>query len=183
MNWLSREIYAQYEASDAERRLTLFREIGIPGSALVALRWPTALWPIQPLSDGRLYEPATDRGREAIIIPYVEPGGVVIDLVAFRADQPSRWWQRTGTATALGEQAVEQADWPEEPLSVYPDPLAWLRAECRGAVILEPAAAGWVLAGLKTVITRGPDLKIALDVERWLRQPTKLPEIRVSELV
>ena len=113
MNWLGREIYAQYEASDAERRLALFRELGITGRALVELRWPTALSRIRLLSNG-LYEPDDEAGLgtsiiEAIIIPATEPGGAVIDLIAFRADQPGRWWQRTGTATALGERWVQ---WP-----------------------------------------------------------------------
>ena len=136
---------------------------------------------VQPLSCG-LYEP-DPTGPEAIIIPAVEPSGAVIDLVAFCADQPGQWWQRTGTATALGEKAIERADYLEEPLDLYPDPLGWLRAECRGATILDPGAAGWVLAGLKTVTPRGPDLAFALDLERWLKRPVTLPSIRVPELV
>lgn len=59
------------------------------------------------------------------------------DLIAFRPDDPGRWWYRTGNGGVLGEDNLLLALETGYPITLQPDPLAWLQADCRGAVHLD----------------------------------------------
>lgn len=79
------------------------------------------------------------------------------DLLAFRPEQPERWWCRLGIARWLGgyelaRRAVGVMNWvvepdlaPDihntaEPLQLHRTPLSWLRSNCQGAVPLTQCA-------------------------------------------
>jgi hypothetical protein len=60
--------------------------------------------------------------------------GEVIDLVAFSPRVPRAWALLRGAATVLG--AVEPQYLDPAPVVLRQDPMAWLRAECDGIVLL-----------------------------------------------
>jgi hypothetical protein len=64
--------------------------------------------------------------------------GHVIDLCAVHPRTPQYWALRTGAATVLG--AIEPQGMFCSPVPVYRTPVAWLRAGCRGIVLLTPNA-------------------------------------------
>jgi hypothetical protein len=81
---------------------------------------------------------AVDPGRPDAI-EAVDPLGIVglgpvIDLVAFHPAAPNRWALRYGLATVLG--AIEPQYCDSEPVPVHRDITNWLRAECKGIVLL-----------------------------------------------
>ncbi len=68
---------------------------------------------------------------------------VLIDMIAWRPDDPSRWWYRTGEGDTLGIDNLDLAHAEGWPISLHRTPLDWLRAGCRGAVLLDRCEAGW----------------------------------------
>ena len=102
---------------------------------------------------GRLYMPAPD-GFPAVIMAIWSPAPPsiycavenpeVIDLIAFRADDPGRWWYRIGgSGLILGEDHYLAAAIEEVPIKVFDSPLSWLRGNCEGACILDDVEARW----------------------------------------
>jgi hypothetical protein len=69
---------------------------------------------------------------------------VLIDMIAWRPDDPARWWYRTGEGDALGIDNLDLAHVEGWPISLHKTPLDWLRAGCRGAVLLDHCEAQWV---------------------------------------
>ena len=72
------------------------------------------------------------------------------DLLAFRLDDPGRWWLRRGTPDlVLGKDQLADALATGAPIHLHETPLDWLRAECRGACLLDLAEAWngcWLVA-------------------------------------
>ena len=72
--------------------------------------------------------------------PSIESGvehPVPADLIAWRPAEPHRWYYKWGCDTpALGDEYVEDAH-TAGPLYCHRTPLEWLRAGCRGTVLLE----------------------------------------------
>jgi hypothetical protein len=62
--------------------------------------------------------------------------GTLIDLIALSPAYPNQWALRLGNATWLG--AIEPQFLMPEPVPVWRTPLAWLRNDCRGLVLLSP---------------------------------------------
>ena len=102
---------------------------------------------------GRLYRPA-DSGDVAIIQPvWAGPAPsiyeavedyVVSDVLAWRLEEPTRWWYRLGTPGAvLGADNLGLAHIEGWPITFELSPLAWLLADCRGAVLLDLCWAHW----------------------------------------
>ena len=102
---------------------------------------------------GRLYRPA-DAGDVAIIQPvWAGPApsiyqGVedplLADLIAWRPQEPTRWWYRHGDCQAiLGADNLALAHSENWPICFAMTPLDWLRANCHGAVLLEICEAHW----------------------------------------
>jgi hypothetical protein len=59
------------------------------------------------------------------------------DVIAFRPEDPYRWWLRRGNGGVLGEDNYLDALETGRPIMLHPHPLAWLQADCRGAVLLD----------------------------------------------
>ena len=62
--------------------------------------------------------------------------GTLIDLIALSPAYPNQWALRLGNATWLG--AIEPQFLMPEPVPIWRNPLAWLRNDCRGLVLLRP---------------------------------------------
>ncbi|MFG1284849.1 hypothetical protein [Xanthobacter autotrophicus] len=79
----------------------------------------------------------------------VEDGDlVVVDLVAFDVTDPAVFATYEGRGTLLGADQIENPTsyLGGRPLQVHPHPLAWLKAGCRGVVVLDERRAGARLA-------------------------------------
>jgi hypothetical protein len=81
----------------------------------------------------RVVDPASEL-IETVDPLHVISRGPVIDLVAFRPDQPGYWALRLGLATVLGAVQLQDAD--ADPVIVHFDVMDWLRAGCSGIVLL-----------------------------------------------
>jgi hypothetical protein len=103
--------------------------------------------------DGATFEPDPEGGA-AYLIPVrvdkpltpeaAEPteavrSGAIIDLLAFHPAHPYGWALRRDAAEWLG--AIEPQYLDPEPVHVWRSPLDWLRARCRGIVIISRDAA------------------------------------------
>jgi len=62
--------------------------------------------------------------------------GTLIDLIALSPAYPNQWALRLANATWLG--AIELQFLMPEPVPIWRNPLAWLRNDCRGLVLLRP---------------------------------------------
>ena len=145
-------------------------DCGMPGLANIKLT-----------RDGR-FEFAED-GQPAIIIPcydglpfildanaerHVEH---IVDLVAVDLDHPDRHWRRRGEAVILGAAYLDLAAEAAAPLSVFSNPLAWLRAGGDGIVMLDWAWAPDLLLGFDLIaedVELGNQLEKALRPEIWV---------------
>ena len=98
---------------------------------------------------GRCYTPS-DAGDVMIIMPvWAGPAPsiyqavehpVIFDLIAWRADRPTRWFYRIGDpGGVLGAENLDVAHAEGLPISFATSPLDWLSGGCRGAVLLDHA--------------------------------------------
>jgi len=74
--------------------------------------------------------------RRAVIVPcgtWDWQEWQLVDLVAFKLDDPTRWWRRLGVADILGN----APSFTVEPKTLHPTPLDWLRAGGTGLVVLD----------------------------------------------
>ena len=97
-------------------------------------------------------------------------GETVVDLVAWSIDNPTSWWTAIGAAVVMGESFAgnPNAGLCGEPLRIFQTPLAWLRAQCEGIVILDHARAGrWLLDAGRTVAA--VDRQHAADIHRLMK--------------
>ena len=102
---------------------------------------------------GRLWAPEMT-GTPAFILPVwngpapsiycgVE-SPMLIDMIAWRPDDPTHWWFRLdGIDMVLGADNLDLAHTAGRPISLHQTPLDWLRAECRGACLLDYCEAAW----------------------------------------
>ncbi len=108
---------------------------------------------------GRLYMPAPN-GFPVLIVAAWSPappsiyqaveGPEILDLIAFRPDQPETWWRRIGEpGLVLGSDNVDLAHVEGWPISLHQTPLDWLRADCRGACLLDHCEARWTGSRLR----------------------------------
>lgn len=103
---------------------------------------PTGLWIPTAASD--------PNATEALLLP-VTANNRLIDLVAWRWDNPRQWWQRTGAATHLGDQWLDDPpDGATVPLS--DTPADWLASRGKTLVILNWAA------DLAPILDGAPDI-------------------------
>jgi hypothetical protein len=122
--------------------VTTFMKSGWPGVERVA-------------TVGRLWHP-DPCGKAMVILPawlasgpLYESDPILADLIAFAVDQPDRWHYRDGKpGLVLGNDHLDQALHARAAICLHRSPLAWLRAGCQGAVILEDAERrhGWGIA-------------------------------------
>ncbi|HLO76083.1 MAG TPA: hypothetical protein VK196_06480 [Magnetospirillum sp.] len=174
----------------------LARTLRIPASAFVAPP-NVGVARVAPADDGT-YQPVEDGKVKAIILPAQCPvsysdfdaylaeladlGG---DLVAFDATNPLRWWTRWGLADALNPEAIVEAGTLQRPLTLFSDPLCWMRAAgasgClnwrAGAVVLDWRFADRLLGNVPAIVCDA--LPLAEKVENALSKLRRRPKVLV----
>jgi len=149
-----------------------FRQLGIPDETIFGLRSVLGIARVQA-DPGGLWQPHHD-GKWMLIVPEGEPAqpcgwAELHDLVAFHTSEPGRWWTRTGTVDLLGEAHVAELRLLGGPLRLYSTPLAWLRAGCAGACIIDWRFDPHVALGGVEAIHCDTDV-LAARLERRLRE-------------
>jgi hypothetical protein len=135
----------EFEAAQARAHeaMDLLVTKGVSVSSFMTSGWP-GVDSVKVV--GRLYHPHP-HGYAMIILPVWYGHGplyldspVLADLVAFRVDQPDRWFYRDGKpGLVLGNESLDHAITTATPITLFETPLAWLQGGCDGAVILEDA--------------------------------------------
>jgi hypothetical protein len=103
--------------------------------------------------------------------------GDIVDLVAFRLEEPERWALRIGSATWLG--SIEPQVFDPPPVFVHRTPLDWLRAGGHGLVPLttKPFELSQLLMPCREI--RVSNELFAGQIKRALQRPWPLPRILV----
>ena len=108
---------------------------------------------------GRLWTPSPT-GRPAFVLPVWDGPApsiycgvedpLLADLIVWRPDAPARWWYRLGEIDVdLGAENLDLAHTEGWPISLHLTPLDWLRADCRGTVLLDHCEARWAGSRLR----------------------------------
>ncbi len=98
---------------------------------------------------GRLFTP-DPFGQPAFLLPVYDgepvsfenpdPSVPLVDLCAFRIEEPERWWLRIGAPhLVLGKDQFFAAMQMPRIIGICPSPLAWLQAGCNGFCPLDLA--------------------------------------------
>lgn len=121
--------------------------------------------------------PVYDSAIPSIYSPDCDP--LLVDLLAWRLDDPGHWYHRTGDCPALlNISEARVRPFLSEPLHVWSTPLAWLHAGTRGVVVLDPARARKWLISVPEVVAENVALAERLDA--IIRQPDPhLPRVTV----
>lgn len=70
-----------------------------------------------------------ERRVELDYLPVRTADGKLIDVVAWRPDNPAQWWLRTGNGLILGASELERVSWTALPCYLVATPAAWRRAD------------------------------------------------------
>ena len=172
------DIRAEAEAAIARVRqphIDRLLALGVPREALATLgarQIPFGVCRVERIERG-LYQPGD--GPLHVLSP-VYAAGDVIDIVAWRSDQPMNWAWRTGLGWALGADELHRDYWPgDAPLTVHATPLDWLRAGGTGLCVLDWEADE--LETLRGVQAIEANDWIATRLLRTLSKPRRLPAI------
>jgi hypothetical protein len=105
--------------------------------------------------------------------------GDIVDIVAWHPDHPGRWALRLGNALHLG--LIEPQYLDPEAVRVHRGPLGWLRARCRGLVLLthDPRDQYRILTICRAIIAEDPEHKRALHAS--LARALPLPLIDIGQ--
>lgn len=109
-------------------------------------------------------------------------GGTLVDIVAWRTLQPDRWWLRTGNGWALHADDLLMVErWSAAAPLLHASPLAWLRSEAVGSVILDWSAPEIAQLRNHRVIACS-DRTVADTLDRALRATVRMPSIDIKEM-
>ncbi len=119
-------------------------------------REPWAERLIQIHRDGT-WSPSERHGVRAVLLPIFDPRGGedLIDVVAWRVEEPRKWWLRRGIATHLGQQDLEQCWWEDRPIKLISRPRDWMFDSGPSVCILQ-----WT-ADLRAILWRAPEVRCA----------------------
>ncbi|GEP57332.1 hypothetical protein [Reyranella soli] len=126
--------------------------------------------------DAHNYAPAPG-GKPSIIVPHFEDGRL-LDLVAVGL-RSRACRTRAGVCTVLGGEWLDYARDHETAARIYPNPLAWLLAGRRGAVIVDWRSARYVLADVPELVCT--DKALAERIDKAMRQPVHMPRLIVGQ--
>ena len=121
------------------------------------------------LFPGRRFDFDDDGIPAAVCEVISDDAETVVDLVAWPLHQPSKFATALGVADGLGTDQVRNpaSYFAGQHLTVHRTPLRWLKAGCRGTVILNFATAPrWLGAALGSIA--GEDLGHARELARLL---------------
>ena len=113
------------------------RSFGIPESVILGEPLMIGVAEAETSPSG-LYEP-NDDGESILVVaegcPAAPIWDTLDDLIAFKPQEPGRWWRRCGEAKILGAYNVRSE--PVFPLTIHETPLSWLRSGARGICIVD----------------------------------------------
>lgn len=172
------DLHAEMRAAAEASTLLHFRHLealGIPVVTVADRRrdhWGWGVASVIDAGDG-LYQP--DDGPLHLVLP-VHEDGELVDLVAFRSKDPTRWLLRTGLGWALGlERGLERLTW-QESVCLSVSPLEWLRHGAEGVCILD-----WTAPEIKQLRDlpriECSDARLAARLKAALTRTPQLPEI------
>lgn len=184
-----RDLLGEMEAAASRVRLPhleRLRSLGITYAALSALGIVEHTVGVgrAALHDDGLFEPLGE--GEPVVVQAVhddlnrqlgEAG--IIDLIAWRTQEPRRWWWRCGTAWALGhEMLVEHSG---DPVAVVSTPAEWLAASGRAICLLDWSSVSPAWQALR----HGPTLTFTNDalrqrVRNGLVRSAPMPTMEIS---
>ena len=95
----------------------------------------------------------------------------LVDLVAVDLDHPDRYWRRRGEALVLGGAYLEIAGQEGEPVSVFRNPMSWLKSGGAGVVVLDWDWARDLLLGYELI---AEDLDLGDRLEAALKPPISI---------
>jgi hypothetical protein len=174
--------YLQSELDTASRALTInhlraLERLGVSRDTICTATRYGCLG-VRPVTDAGagLYLPDED-GEPHVIVPVWEDGALV-DLCAFRTDNPTAWMLRSGHSWALGlERGLEPHTWGD-PVTLADTPLDWLRVG--GLCVLDwQAPEIRFLVGVPSLVCQTPEQASLLRTA--LTAPVRLPHISVLE--
>ena len=111
------------------------------GQAVARIGTVGRLWVPEPTGTPAFILPVWNGPSPSIYQAVEHP--LLIDLIAWRPDDSTRWWYRTGEGGALGIDNLDLAHTEGWPISFATTPLEWLRGDCRGACLLGYCEAAW----------------------------------------
>ena len=112
------------------------------GLAVARIGTTGRLWMPEPTGTPAFVLPVWAGGAPSIYFGVENP--VLIDMIAWRPDDPARWWYRQGDVDlVLGAGHLDLAHVEGWPITLYRTPLDWLQVGCRGAVLLDHCEAQW----------------------------------------
>ncbi|MBZ0215219.1 MAG: hypothetical protein K8F25_01580 [Fimbriimonadaceae bacterium] len=119
-------------------------------------------------------------GNSSFLIPVFDRGDI-IDLVAWRCDDPRWFAARDCWAFALGQDQIDDPgrDCLERPLIVHRTPENWLRSGQQGICIVRPSLAYAWLQNVPQLLAE--DLRHGEQLERLLQPPKPETRILIAE--
>ena len=156
----------------------------LPDDVLLGCGMP-GIASIKDTNDGRFE--FTKEGLTAVVIPAYDtiPGNLdanaerhvehLVDLVAVDLDHPDKFWRRCGKALVLGSAYLDIAGQEGEPITVFRNPMSWLRSGGGGIVVLDWAWVPDLLLGFELIaedLDLGGVLEGALKPTIWVRGAT-----------
>ena len=119
------------------QRIDWLRSFGIPNSVIFDEPLMIGATKVQTFPSG-FYE-LNDDGTPVVVVAAGRPAGPIWDtlddLIAFRPQDPRRWWRRLGAVQVLGSDNIQPE--PVFPLALYETPLSWLLAARAGVCIVD----------------------------------------------
>ena len=112
------------------------------GMAVARISAPGRLWMPEPTGTPAFILPVWNGPAPSIYCGVENPA--LIDMIAWRPDDPTRWWLRQGDIDAvLGADNLDLAHTEGWPICFATTPLEWLRGNCHGACLLGYCEAAW----------------------------------------
>ncbi|MBY0361225.1 MAG: hypothetical protein K2X45_04905 [Phreatobacter sp.] len=165
------------EAIRRGRDIPAWKISGLSGSALSNAWAACALvglaWAVFN-DEGRfgLSAPDTQIGPNALIVGALEAdAATTADLVAIDLYDHDRWAVAFGSGPILGRQNLVPAAFFDGPLAIHRGPIQWLRAGCRGIVVLQRNDAALDALASADGPFLAPDEAFGREMVDWFARP------------
>lgn len=173
-------LYATAVANVRQPHLDRLREAGVAPSTIARLG---SAYPSFGVCAGEVERSCRflpGEGQPYVIQPVVD-GCELIDLVAWRVANPTRWGLVNGTGWLLNADSCLGSRWDAGNLTLHATPLDWLRADASGGVVLDWDAPDMVTLRSFDRIDCGNDM-LAGALRRALTKSMRMPTIRTREM-